>query len=212
MLKYRGPSCWLVAALFVAATGCNRMPQSPEEQTIAWLEKGSHWGETLTAPGSSEPREPYEKFLEWLEEGRQIEGISGILTSFLLTNDERVRLSKVTYALCFLGDRRSVPALIEALSTNESDFVRIDAAAALGELGDRRAVRALCESAVKDDGVNVRLNAIGALEKIGDPRAIPHLRKALKDEEDSVVRRAEGVIRRLTTRPAPPDSDRQEND
>jgi HEAT repeat protein len=79
---------------------------------------------------------------------------------------------------------------------HQNDYVRQDAAAALGEIGDASAVPALIET-LKDQHDNVRRTAAEALEKIGDAFAVPALIEALTDEESSVRLNATKALRKI---------------
>ena len=78
-----------------------------------------------------------------------------------------------------IGDRRAVPALIEAL---QDRLVNYKAAIVLGKLGDRRAVPPLKEM-LKSDRPNERLWAGYALGKLGDPVGVPTVAAFLKDPQ-----------------------------
>ena len=104
----------------------------------------------------------------------------------VLDNIERLRTgggyvsARSAEILGNLGDRRAVPALIQALGS--SDIVlRMEAAMALMKIRDPSAVPALIEAMQKSDP-STRYFAADALGCIGDPRATEALIAALKDE------------------------------
>jgi HEAT repeat protein len=91
------------------------------------------------------------------------------------------KLTKLKYyfatTLGNLGDRRSVPVLIDYLERGENGLFRSRAASLLGDLGDKRAIPAL-KKALKDDyicmgkgrknyGYTVRYEAWRSLTKLG---------------------------------------------
>lgn len=67
--------------------------------------------------------------------------------------------SRAAWQLGQLGDRSAVPALIEALQTDENEDVRWSAAWALGELGDEAAILALEAASEGDESDDVRSRA-----------------------------------------------------
>lgn len=71
--------------------------------------------------------------------------------------------SRAAWQLGRLGDRSAVPALIEALQTDENEDVRWSAAWALGELGDEAAISALTAASEGDESEDVRSRAWEAL-------------------------------------------------
>ncbi|MCP1392008.1 MAG: HEAT repeat domain-containing protein [Methanothrix harundinacea] len=64
-----------------------------------------------------------------------------------------------------IGDPRAVDPLIEALN-DENEWVRLNAAKALGEINDPRTIKPLVE-AMDDNNVDVREAVREALEKLG---------------------------------------------
>jgi len=90
-------------------------------------------------------------------------------------------------ALGRMGDRQAVPALIDALSSDNS-LLRREAAQALGNLGDERAVSPLTRL-LKDKDAMVRRESAIALGKLKDRRVGPELEPLLYDN-DSLVRSA----------------------
>jgi hypothetical protein len=90
-----------------------------------------------------------------------------------------------------------VDDLSEALLSDPSYKVRVQAALVLGKLGDKRAVPAL-QKALKDSNPSVRGVACSSLGRIGDPAAIPALKDATKDEEYFVRQAAEKALSQLS--------------
>lgn len=78
-----------------------------------------------------------------------------------------------------LTQKKDIEELIKALKYKD-EFVRWEAAGALGEIGDKRAVEPLIQ-ALKDKDEHVRDEAASALGEIGDARAVEPLIEALKD-------------------------------
>lgn len=82
-----------------------------------------------------------------------------------IRNPESLTRYLAAQSLGFIGDRRAVPSLIEALG-DEDGQVRSAAARSLGLIGDARATSSLVVSL--DDGeYSVRLAAAGALDALG---------------------------------------------
>jgi HEAT repeat protein len=81
-----------------------------------------------------------------------------------------------------LGNRESVPNLINTLSDN--DPVLRSAARALSRIGDERAIEPLIRL-LADREYEVRKSAIYALGWIGDERAIGPLVNVMKDQNES---------------------------
>ena len=84
-----------------------------------------------------------------------------------LLKDRRLR-GESAKTLGVMGDKRSVPPLLEALRKEEDEFVKIDFINALGEIGDRRAyalLKALLDEN-KNAGYPIRSALNEALAKI----------------------------------------------
>ncbi|GAB4505354.1 MAG: hypothetical protein Fur0043_23490 [Anaerolineales bacterium] len=84
--------------------------------------------------------------------------------------------------------RRDVRGLIRALKYDK-DWIRCDAAYALGDVGDARAVKPLI-SILKDREFKVRQAAIVALGRLGDARAVQPLATMLEDKQPWGLRKA----------------------
>ena len=101
-------------------------------------------------------------------------------------------------ALARIGDRRCVPALLEALSQADQ---ALDAATALAELGvrdDALAKEALAREVTRFFGDPlVKVHAAEALARAGDPRGRAHLTKAARARRDDVRGLAESVLLNL---------------
>src|ERR1051325_4384520 len=172
----------------VGVTSANR------QRVLAWLaELPVLHDDTLQRPEGS-PRIRHE---QWLAEGRTIPHIEPVLRELLPEHDAKMDLPKIAYALGWLGNRDSIPPLINALA--DSDVaLRIEAAAALGRLRDSAAVPALCRAAVNDSDANVRANGCAALGNIGDRRALPTLETASRDKHPFVAELATEARRKIT--------------
>ena len=81
-----------------------------------------------------------------------------------------------------LKQKKNVRVLIKALRYKKSEFIRVDAAYALGEIGDQKAVPSLIER-LQDDSKFVRRAAISALGHLGDPSAVVPLIPMLEDRD-----------------------------
>jgi HEAT repeat protein len=76
---------------------------------------------------------------------------------------------------------QEIEKFIKQLTYGTSEWMRKDAARALGKIGDARAVEPLIK-ALKEDEVLVSAEAARALGKIGGARAVEALMKALKED------------------------------
>ena len=94
-----------------------------------------------------------------------------------------------------IGDRSTVPALVDALKDPASG-VRREAAKALGSIKDARAVAPLAQ-ALGDRDMNVRLYAAYALGEIKDATAVGPLLHALRDPEWCVRDQAAWALREI---------------
>jgi len=104
--------------------------------------------------------------------------------------DEDVR-SRAAEALGKIGEP-AVEPLIKALG-DLSEYVRREAARALGIIGDKRAVEPLIR-ALGDKNSGIRKNAAEALGNIRDKRAVEPLIKALGDKDWDVRKNAAGAL------------------
>lgn len=96
------------------------------------------------------------------------------------------------------GDTGAVEPLIIVLLKNEYDFVRAQAAEALGKLGDARAVDALIH-ALEDTHENndVRKKAAEALGQIANRRAMEALIAVLRAEDSNICEKASLVLKKV---------------
>lgn len=116
-------------------------------------------------------------------------------------DDPRIR-QYLTLVLGKLGDRRAVPALIDALHDSVVE-TRIYALIALAELHDPRSLSALID-ATNDEDKDVRKTAIYALGELGDRRAIPVLEQALDNQRADIRFNAALSLSRFGDRKAEP--------
>ncbi|MCD4783516.1 MAG: HEAT repeat domain-containing protein [Candidatus Eremiobacteraeota bacterium] len=98
-------------------------------------------------------------------------------------------------ALEIIGDKRSVPALIEALFSRDEE-VREAAARALQYIPDQSSFKPLVYC-LKDRSSRIRIFAAYALASIGNPDAIPYMKKLLKDEVQTVRLHATHLLKWL---------------
>lgn len=96
-------------------------------------------------------------------------------------------------ALRIIGVKGAISCITPLLS-DESHYVRKEAAKSLGRLGDFTVVGDLC-LALNDESRGVRLAAVTALGRISDPESVDFLFSLLKAEKDCQVR--ERIIRAL---------------
>ena len=94
-------------------------------------------------------------------------------------------------------EENDVEGLIEALR-HGNEYVRENAAEALGKIGDVRAVYPLIRALLTDTHKDVRWYAAIALGKIGDVRAVESLRSALNDDQVCVRMAATEALKRLS--------------
>ena len=107
----------------------------------------------------------------FVRHGKQVRAL---LAQQLQADDLEIRRAAVA-ALGRIGDRESVPALIEALEDSE---LTVDAAGALARIGDARAYDRLLELLASDRAA-VRRAVIGALHSLGHPRMPQDVRRLL---------------------------------
>jgi HEAT repeat protein len=81
-----------------------------------------------------------------------------------------------------------IERLIQALSSDDSYKVRLQAAVRLGRSGDERAVEPLIEALSNDPHYTVRAGAATALANLNQPRAIAHIVKRLAVDGDDFVK------------------------
>ncbi|MDP8230456.1 MAG: HEAT repeat domain-containing protein, partial [Candidatus Gorgyraea atricola] len=95
------------------------------------------------------------------------------------------------YTMTFLGSmgpfaKKAVPALIKELENKDVyDFVREEAAEALGKIDDPQAVPALIKALMNEES-GIQATAANALGEIGNPQAVPALIKALRYEDYAI--------------------------
>ncbi|HEX7418750.1 MAG TPA: HEAT repeat domain-containing protein [Thermoanaerobaculia bacterium] len=116
-------------------------------------------------------------------------------------DDPRIR-QYLTLVLGKLGDRRAVPALIDALKDPVVE-TRIYALIALAELHDPDSVPAVID-ATNDEDKDVRKTAVYALGALGDKRALPVLEQALNNQTADIRFNAALSLSRFGDRNAEP--------
>lgn len=99
-----------------------------------------------------------------------VDGLCHVLSHGNL--DARALAAKL---LADAGDRRAVPALIDALR-DYSIHVRLPAVEALGSIRDHRAIETLALTLANDHEADVRTAAARALQHIGTPEALAALK------------------------------------
>lgn len=119
------------------------------------------------------------------------------LNRVLLSDPDPDVRGVIAHVMVYYKDRRTVPALIEALGKDEAEAVRMNAAWALGAMKDRRGRDALV-GALDDDKTDVRLRAVRALQRMRAKRAVPWLVGRLEDPNQMVRERALEALRELT--------------
>ena len=109
-----------------------------------------------------------------------------------LRDKEPIVRATATASVIFLSPSEAATALLPMLN-DRSEFVRREAAHALGEVGDPSATSSLVRMLQKEKILEVRTAAAMALGKIGDPAAIDNLVSILKSrvrEDDEFLRRS----------------------
>lgn len=185
----------------VAHNGCGagggptamNVPTAEENEVLHWLQEIDfrdpdhvHGVDALSSQPSYE---------EWLNKGRRIPHVGVILTKLLAAKDaaSKVNRSQVAYAIGWVGDVQSVPALIDAVREKDV-LLRIESAAALGRLKDTAAIDALCTVLAADPASNVRANAAVALGSFSGEKVRTSLELALRDESQFVREMAKTSI------------------
>lgn len=118
----------------------------------------------------------------------ELGGREAIESLHVALGDEEAEVrNKAITALAKLGDAQAASDIADILGADPDDYVRSNAAWALGILKNPQAFDALVNAL--DDGVpTVRGNVAWALGELGDARAVEYLRQMLADESNSYVR------------------------
>ncbi|NER25334.1 MAG: NACHT domain-containing protein [Symploca sp. SIO1C2] len=120
----------------------------------------------------------------------------GLVTGLEIPQLLKIRLLGITKS------ESAVPLLIKALQDQE-DYVRRNAAYALGKIRTEATILALIQS-LQDQDYDVRRNAAQALGRVGTEAAIPALIQSLQDEHYDVRRNAAQALGRVGTEAAIP--------
>lgn len=172
----------LVVTLFVSTLVNSQTPDQPDEiaaETLTRLQR------ELT--GSVEGRRSA------LFEIRNLRSpiASEIAVAALSDSDELVRATAAS-SVVFLPPSRAVQVLVPLLS-DKAEFVRKEAAYALGKVGDPSATGPLVRSMQTDKAFEVKTAAAVALGKAGDTSAVESLVRVLRSkvrEDDEFLRRS----------------------
>lgn len=100
------------------------------------------------------------------------------------------------------GNTRAVELLTTILTDSKNEYVRREAAEALGQIGEGRAVEPLI-AALKDPHKYVRRKVAEVLGQIGDARASEPLFAALKDTDAYMRRKAAEALEQIGDARAP---------
>jgi hypothetical protein len=174
----------IVAAFFAGIATERRRGESAirtEARVRHWLGKNSY--QLVVSLDRSRPTMDWD---EWIAEGRTIPSAEPALRAMLWSRDSTVELPLVAAALGQLGNGESVPALIDALNSNEI-YITIAAANSLGELKDARAVEPLGTAFGLTTDENIRANIAAALGQIGGSNGRRYLRIAAEDDSKFVA-------------------------
>src|SRR5690606_16642296 len=166
----------LVAAVLVSA--CS---QGDPDQPSTWIKQ-------LSAKDSQKQIRALEE-LARIADPASAEAVEALLK----TAEGEVKLQAVR-TLRKLGQKRSVPALLEAVvhgapagtdpATKLTNETNKEIAETLGELGDPAGVDALMRLAREAKDAYVRVAAVVSLGQIGDPRAVDVLMQVATDEAE----------------------------
>ena len=116
------------------------------------------------------------------------------LEKVLLENDKPQVRQQIAKLLGELGNRESVPVLINALKDN--DFVRYSAVESLGRTGDYLAIPEL-EKVLSDVVGEIRLESAKSLARLKSYRSIPKIFDLLEDKDPMVRNEIEPVLLEL---------------
>jgi HEAT repeat protein len=117
--------------------------------------------------------------------GKFASGTTALKNSAATDADPLVR-SKCLKSLCDLVGKSAAPDLIRALSGDENDNVRAQAASLLGAIGSNLGVDPLIKVLKEDFSESVRVAALSSLLKMKPPRCVDAVIEALEDRNDSV--------------------------
>ena len=116
---------------------------------------------------------------------------SQVAAQGLTDRNEMVRATAASAVLSM--PRVEAAKLLVPLLSDKADFVRIEAAYALGRIADSSAVRPLIDTLQKDGAKEARAAAAVGLGQIGDPAALEPLAAVFKkgpSEENEFIRRS----------------------
>jgi len=166
-----------------------------EDETRRWLSKAA-------SAAIWDYHVPSADFRSWLDEGKRLSDPEPVLRGMLERREKTADIALVAYALGFLGNRNSVPPLVNALGSGDW-AQRAFSAVALGELRDARAAEPLGKLLLGDPNATVRANAVVALGKIRGPAALRFLQKAQGDDDPFVARIAKELLSADAPNPTP---------
>jgi HEAT repeat protein len=129
----------------------------------------------------------------WGQEGDYVKAYAGFAQNDLYPS---VRASALR-ALGRSQAREQLPVILDAL-TDDSETVRVAAAAALIDMPDPNAVTPLTQAAIDDESVDVRATACEALRYYRHPDGVATLVKALGDDDFAVRYKAHESLVYLT--------------
>ncbi len=184
----------VVSGIFLVL-GCSAsLSNAAEDETRRWLAKAA-------SAAIYDYHVPSADFRSWLDEGKRLPDPEPVLRGMLERREKTADLALVAYALGFLGNRNSVPPLVNALGSGDWTL-RALSAVALGELRDARAAEPLGKLLVADPNATVRANVVVALGKIRGPAALRFLEKAEEDDDSFVARIAKELLSTDAPNPA----------
>lgn len=176
----------VLAVLAFLLRGRSAAPPGGGTPGSSWAPKNPNPAGTPVAADASAPKPPMDPVIvTWRNAIRQrrAQEVTSCQNAFLSHRDrfhpllvDLVRTDKVwrirsftTRVLGRMKVKGDGPLLVQLLATDENEYVRANAAWALGELGDPAAGEAL-EKAKKDTAPNVRKEVAAALDKLGKAR------------------------------------------
>jgi len=185
----------------VAILGCSSKSDSKLAVTTAndaTMEQARRWLAEASSQAIWDRNTPGADFDQWLAGGKKIPGVESPLRGLLERRDSSVDLPLTAYALGFIGNRDSVPVLIDALKTDDL-ALRMLTVVALGELRDSRAIPQLAGLFQVEKNANVRANIVTALGKISS-ESLTCLRLATQDPDGFVSKLAKETLATLSSK------------
>lgn len=136
--------------------------------------------ERLLIASLSDETDRARELAPWLLGQMKSQAALAPLHGLLDDGDPKFR-NNIVAALCYIRSKSSVPPLIEIVTHDENDEIRIRAIQCLGKIGDPLAI-AVVVQALDNENSDVRISAAGAIGVLGVEDAKPRLREILKQD------------------------------